>query len=144
MMRRILASFAVLTMTVVLVARADDPAKTKPVEKKPDDPSNLQEEVRLKQVALEARYQKLTVQLRTVAERMARSPKKEDRDKAQQIQDALKLASEAGLGNKFRTLIEQLQKNKTPSIQDVDEALDQSNQVLKSLEEMLAILMSEG
>ncbi len=144
MMRRILASFAVLTMTVVLVARADDPAKTKTADKKADEPNILQEEVRLKQVALETRFQKLTVQLRTVAERMARSTKKEDREKAQQIQDALKLASEAGIGNKFRTLIEQLQKNKTPSIQDVDEALDQSNQVLKSLEEMLALLMSEG
>src|SRR5262249_16228704 len=58
--------------------------------------------------------------------------------------NALKLASEAGVGNKFRTLLEQLQKNKTPSINDVDDSIDQSTEVLKSLEAMLAILMSEG
>src|SRR5438067_684261 len=113
MMRRMLASIGLLTMVVFLAAQADDSAKKK------DDPSSIQDEVRLKEAALEARFQKLTVTMRTVAERLARSPKKEDRDKAELIQSALKLASEAGVGNKFRTLLEQLQKNKTPSVNDV-------------------------
>jgi hypothetical protein len=138
MMRRMLATFGLLTMAMFLVAQADDSAKKK------DDPSSIQDEVRLKEAALEARFQKLTVTMRTVAERLARSPKKEDRDKAELLQNALKLASEAGVGNKFRTLLEQLQKNKTPSINDVDDSIDQSTEVLKSLEAMLAILMSEG
>ena len=36
------------------------------------------------------------------------------------------------VGNKFRTLLDQLQKNKTPSVNDVDDAIDQSTELLKS------------
>lgn len=138
MMRRVLASLAMLTLAVGLGVRADDSAK------KPDDVTSIQEDVRAKQLALENRFHQLTVQLRTVAERMARSTKKEDREKAQHIQDALKLANEAGIGSKFKTLIEQLQKNKVPKIDDIDNALDESNQLISSLEAMLQLLMSEG
>src|SRR4029077_4281005 len=57
MLRRVLASLAMVALAVGLGARADDSAK------KPDDPSSIQDELKIKQIALEAQFHKLTVQL---------------------------------------------------------------------------------
>src|SRR5271167_3437723 len=120
MMRRILASLAVTCLAFVLVARADDPAKPKKDDK---PPATIQEEVRLQQEILARRFREFEQQLLSLAQRLERSSKQEDREKAQILKDAIKLANESGVDVRFGKLIDLLQKSKASSLQEVKEAI---------------------
>jgi hypothetical protein len=144
MFRRMMAVFAMSTLAVVLVARADEAPKASEGDKKKDTPAVIQEEARVKQQLLKERFQKLESDLQTLHDRLAKSSKKEDREQAQVIKEALALISKEGIDIRFDQLVTVLQKSKPNSLQEVKDAADAAEMQAKLLQLLVDKLSTES
>src|SRR5262249_40615440 len=125
----------------MFVQAADPPAKAKVDDKAP---ASIQEEARIKQEFLAQRFKAFEAQLLLVAQRLEGSTKQEDRDKAQILRDAIKLASESGVDVRFQKLVDLLQKSKASNIQEVQEAISQAELLTQNLRAILALLLTDS
>jgi hypothetical protein len=147
MLVRTLAALGVTVTLLALSAPADPPAAPPD---KPADPKELTNEALLKNKALAEQYQEFEAALQRLAQRMERSPKEEDRQKAQSLLAALKIAASDGddkksVEKRFKTLIEGLAKAKVAGIteQDANDAILESDKLAETLDRMIAFLMTE-
>src|SRR5262245_24636128 len=143
MFRRILVALSMTTLGLAMfVQAADPPAKAKADEGKA--PASIQEEARIKQEFLAQRFKAFEAQLLLVAQRLEGSTKQEDRDKAQILRDAIKLANDSGVDVRFQKLIDLLQKSKASNLQEVQEAIAQAEQLTQNLRAILALLLTDS
>src|SRR5215471_13958088 len=138
MMRRMLVVFAMVALAFGLIAQAADPPKAKTEDGK--QPNAIQEEARIKQEFLAQRFKAFEAQLLLLAQRLEGSTKQEDRDKAQILRDAIKLANDSGVDVRFQKLVDLLQKSKASNLQEVQEAIAQAEQLTQNIRAILALL----
>jgi hypothetical protein len=130
-----------LLWAVVLVAslglapggRADDPPKSPG----PQEPAVNQE-------ILAQQFQDFERSLLRLAQRLERSSKPEDRERAATLKKAIALASGKGTDNKFDRLIKILRGSKSLSLQEIKEAMEQNRMVAEDVKAILALLLADN
>ena len=106
--------------------------------------ANNKEDLTILEERLATQFNTFQSNLLQMAQRLERSSKPEDRERAVLLKDAIKKTQELGTPNKFTTLIEMLKNNKAISLNDAKEAMDRSKMVADDIRMLLAILMSDN
>src|SRR5436190_6848733 len=102
------------------------------------------EDLTILEERLASQFNAFQSNLLQMAQRLERSAKPEDRERAVLLKDAIKKTQELGTPNKFTTLIDLLKNNKAISLNDAKEAMDRSKMVAEDIRMLLAILMSDN
>jgi hypothetical protein len=141
MIRRVLGCFLIAALAWGLAVRADDPApKDKPKDKVTADLADQSFE----QKQLKRQYELFEASLLQLAQRLQRSPKAEDRERANILKEALKKASDEAIKPKFETLINLLTTNKAISLTEIRDAMDRSKMLADDIHAVLEILLSDN
>jgi hypothetical protein len=107
--------------------------------------ANLKDVV-ARQQELERRYKAFTTNLVALAQKLNKSDRIEDKDKAKALLKAIEVADKEGVDNKFTTLLRTLAgKNGGLDINlaDINAARNQNDDLIKVLKEILSILQSD-
>jgi hypothetical protein len=134
--------FAILTVTLLAASftlRADDtPPKPADQEFQKDKQQAAFEQERLRR-----EFSAFQQSLLTLAQRYEKSSKAEDREKAIVLRQAIDLASKEGIDNQFNKLVVTLTASGI-SLQDINAAIGQNEQLTKTLREMIDILLTDN
>ncbi len=147
MNRFVIACLGILAFGWVLFVRADDPAKQDDPTKPKDDKSSaaIKDEARENQQVLERRFKDFEQSLLRLAQRLEKSSKPEDRQRADTLKKAIALVGDQGVDLKFKTLIEILQKPSTSlSLTEIKQAMDQNKMLAEDIRAILALLMADN
>src|SRR5437868_13470550 len=136
MIRHVLAVPLVLAMVLVLGVRADDPEKSPA--KVPD-----RDEAAIRQERLKDQFGNFKTSLLNLAQRLERSSRSEDRERAVILKKAIETASAKGIDHQFMSLIHLLKENKALSLNEVKDAMDQTKLLADDIHALLAILLSD-
>src|SRR5207245_7707134 len=109
MIRHVLALPLFLAMILVLVARADDTEKSP--QKNPE-----RDEAAMRQERLKDQFGDFKASLLRLAQRLERSSRPEDRERAVILKQAIATASEKAIDLQFLSLINLLKENKALSL----------------------------
>jgi hypothetical protein len=99
-----------------------------------------------RQQALEKQYKAFTTNLLGLAQKLSKSDRIEDKDKAKALMRAIELADKEGIDNKFTTLLRTLTGKNGGldlSIAEINSAKNQNDDLIKALQQLLAILQSD-
>src|SRR5438105_7028482 len=133
-------AFAVLTAallaTSVSLRAADTPATDPSLQKDKQQAAYEQERLRREFAAFEQ-------SLLTLAQRYEKSSKPEDREKALVLRQAIDLAAKEGIDNQFNKLVATLTASGV-SLQDINAAIGQNEQLTKALREMIDLLLTDN
>lgn len=132
-MRRI--SAVLLGLLVVGIVLAADPPRT--------DPDGIRKTTAVDQERLRQQYNAFQQSLLSLAQRLEKSSKPEDREKAVVLRQAIELASKEGVDNQFTKLVSTLTASGI-TLRDIEGAIGQNEQLLKTLRAMLDILLSDN
>jgi hypothetical protein len=141
MMRRAVLASCFLAALCFLSVGADETAKTKP---DPSSPSAVPGDAALSQEILSRKYKEFEQALLRLAQRLERSSRAEDRERAAVLKQAIEQASTAGIDNKFEKLISTLKASDAASLQVIQEAMAQNKTLAEDLQLLLALLRSEN
>jgi hypothetical protein len=136
MIRRSLVALLIPTLAFLLAVRADDVAK--PKSKPPADEKNAV----IEQERLKTQFTELKAALLRLAQRLERSNRAEDRDRAATLKDAIKKAGEVDPELKFDTLINLLKDKQAFDLNELKEAMVQAQMVADDIRDIIAILLS--
>src|SRR5712692_9095519 len=136
MIRRLLAALLIPTLAFVLAAHADDSAKPK------GTPSADEKDAVIDQERMKWQFTELKAALLRLAQRLERSSRAEDRDRAATLKDAIKKAGEVDPELKFDTLINLLKDKKAFDLNELKEAMVQAQMVADDIRDIIAILLS--
>src|SRR5215213_5177226 len=92
-----------------------------------------------RQQALEKQYKAFTTNLLALAQKLEKSDRVEDKDKAKALRKAIDLADKEGVDNKFTTLLRTLTGKSGGldlSIAEINSAKNQNDELIKLLREM--------
>ena len=119
--------------------------QAQPAAKTPAPTSDVSvKELIARQQAIERNYKNFTTNLLSLAQKLEKSDRIEDKDKAKALRKAIDLADKEGVDNKFTTLFRTLTKSANlPSISDINNAKNQNDELIKVLREILDILQSD-
>lgn len=140
MLRHVLATTVFGILALLVSAGADDPKA--PGKKK--DEAALREEALLQQQRLANQYRSFERSLLELAQRLDRSTKPEERQRAKLLKEAIKSAGELDIKLKFERLISTLRETKALNPQDLQDAEGQSTQLAQDLRALLALLLSDN
>lgn len=146
MNRFAIACLTFLAFGWVLVAWADEPKTDAPAKPKDEkSASAIKEEARDNQQVLKRRFDDFQQSLLRLAQRLEKSSKPEDRQRADTLKKAIALTSEQAVDLKFKTLIEILQKPSTSlSLTEIKQAMDQNQMLAEDIRAILALLMADN
>jgi len=153
MIRRHWPAFAIAMAVLAagLNLQAQPPAaSTSPTSPKPPAPAtpapaadvSLKELIAREQ-ALERQYKAFVTNLLALAQKLEKSDRIEDKDKAKSLRKAIDLADKEGVDNKFTTLLRTLTASNDIKISEINSAKGQNEDLIKVLREILAILQSD-
>src|SRR6266852_473432 len=146
MNRFAITCLSLLVFGWVLVVRGDEP-KSDDASKPKDEKSSavLKDEARESQQVLERRFKDFEQSLLRLAQRLEKSSKPEDRQRADTLKKAIALVGDQGVDLKFKTLIEILQKPSTSlSLTEIKQAMDQNKMLAEDIRAILALLMADN
>ncbi len=89
-------------------------------------------------------YKKFEGSLLRIAQRMARSSRPEDRERAEALYKAIELANKQNVENKFNTLVTTLMSNKSLTTTELQNAGGQNTELIKILRDMLELLLTDS
>lgn len=150
MTRRVLAALGCTALALVLTVRAEPPtriearntpkAEPKAVDASPDkavgDVNRLSRE-----------YKQFEELLLRLTQRMEKSPRPEDRAKAEALRKAIDIANREGVENKFEKLLTTLlgkDSSRNLTTDDLEKAGGQNDELIKILKEMLDVLLTDS
>jgi hypothetical protein len=138
-MKRVLAVLTVtfLAASVSLSLRAADTPPTDSNTKKD------QQQAAYEQERLRREFAAFQQSLLTLAQRYEKSSKAEDREKALVLRQAIDLAAKEGVDGQFNKLVATLTASGI-SLQDINAAIGQNEQLTKTLREMIDILLTDN
>lgn len=143
MMRAFLAFSALLaigTGTPVLAQEPDqEPAKTNNA---PADPDT--EKSRERQEILNRQFREFESALLRLSQRLERSSKPEDRERAANLKKALELASKENTDTKFDRLVTILRSSKALNMREIEQAMEQSQLLEQDIRDILALLLADN
>ncbi len=142
MMRRLFSLLSMMALGLFLVARAEGPAKPKSAEK---EPGAIREEARENQEILHNRFRKFEQSLLQLAQRLERSSKPEDRERAANLKKAIALVSDEFVNVKFEKLIAILKKpSAAVSLPEITDAMNQNKMLADDIRAILVLLMTDN
>ena len=141
-------AIAVAVLAAGLNLQAQPPATPAPAAPAPGTDAAPAVEVTLKELvarqqALEKQYKAFTTNLLALAQKLEKSDRIEDKDKAKSLRKAIDLADKEGVDNKFTTLLRTLTASNDLKISEIASAKNQNDDLIKALKEILAILQSD-
>ncbi|MCI0639994.1 MAG: hypothetical protein L0Y72_12095 [Gemmataceae bacterium] len=132
--RLTLAAMVVGVLGMALTLRAQDaPAKSAAA----DEVAKIRDEIRLREQILRSQYAEFENSLLKLKQRLERSSKQEDRDRAAVLGKVLDFSKDAGIGVQFEQLVQFLKDNQFKAVGDMKIALDRSNRLADDLREIL-------
>ncbi len=133
-----------------LLANAEPPAPSKP-DAKPKAAENDKIEIKptvedlaAKQIRMQALFSDFKSALLRLSQRMANSPKPEDRERAKLLKQALEKANEEGIDNSFDKLVTILKAAKPDDQNAINKAMTETDDLVKRLRAILALLMTDN
>src|SRR5438445_10522672 len=152
MTRRVLAALGCTALALVLTVRADPPtpaeARNTPrakVEPKPVDASPDKAAGDVSRLSRE--YKQFEELLLRLTQRMEKSPRPEDRAKAEALRKAIEICNREGVENKFEKLLTTLlgkDNSRNLTTDDLEKAGGQNDELIKILKEMLDVLLTDS
>jgi hypothetical protein len=142
MCRFILGIFLLTIPAGIFAAGADEPSGNPQEKKKPI--SKVRDDAAIEQERLASQYRGFELAVLHLAQRLERSSKPEDRQRARVLNEAIKKSSEVGITHKFDTLIGLLRSTKPVSITELTEAMTQSKMLADDIQTILDILLSDN
>ncbi len=140
------AAIALAVFAASLTVQAQPPvASTTPAKPPTVTPqSGSLKELIAREHALEKRYKAFTTNLLALAQKLEKSDRIEDKDKAKALRKAIDLADKEGVDNKFTTLLRTLTKSANDiGLNDIASARNQNDDLIKVLKQILEILQSD-
>jgi len=134
-MRR-LTAFLLAAAFVGLTFAADPPAAQ-------NDPDKIRKTTAFDQERLRQQFSAFQQSLLSLAQRLEKSAKTEDREKAAALRQAIELASREGVDTQFTKLVTTLTSSGV-TLRDLESAIGQNEQLRKTLREMIDILLSDN
>src|SRR5262245_19368778 len=139
-MRQFLMCLTIVTIVATPLFLA---AQTPPTKKESDEIDSTKQKTSFD---LERNRQQFTAfqqSLLALAQRLEKSSKPEDREKAVVLRQAIELASKEGVDNQFHKLVSTLTTSGN-TLRDIDSAINQNEQLTKTLREMIALLLMDS
>jgi len=137
MTRRVLASVFTTALALVLIARADDTAKK-------GDATLNKDEAALKQERLKIQFQDFEAKLLRLAQRLEKSSKPEDIEKARVLKRAIDQAQQSGADNKFDRLVSELKTTKALDLDRLEILVKRNEDLASDLRAILKILLTDN
>lgn len=131
----------ILGLAAVLVAanlRAG--AQTKP---KADDSAQIREDLALKQQILYRQFAEFEQALLRLQQRLERSTKAEERERAAILAKALEKSRDKSITTRFEQFVDYLKTGKLTSVSDIAKAVKQSNDLAEDLRDLIALLRED-
>ena len=119
MARHVLAVLILGALAGVVFVHADDAPKKK-------DDKAVRDDVAMQQQRLAAQYRDFEQALLRLAQRLERSSKPEDQARARTLKEAIRKSSDENINTKFDKLISTLRASKELDLQEIKEAMEQS------------------
>jgi hypothetical protein len=135
-MRRLL----IVTLILVGAVRAADPPPAPPTD---TELQKAKQQAAFEQERLRRQFGDFQRSLLTLAQRYEKSAKAEDREKAVVLRQAIELATREGIDNQFNKLVAALTSSGI-TLQEINAAIGQNEQLSRNLREMIAILLSDS
>src|SRR5262245_31266236 len=127
MTRRLLGGLVITGLALVLVARADDPAK----DNDKVDPKASSEAATNRQDRLKYQFREFESALLRLKQRLAESPRAEDKQKAVTLDKAMKEASDHAIDTRFEKLVQLVADSKTfQDLNEIQKAIDYNRQLM--------------
>jgi hypothetical protein len=144
-MRRLLAGLSVALLFGVALSAADPPSPKPATPPAATDAEleRLKQQAAFDQERLRRQFNAFQQSLLTLKQRLEKSSKPEDREKAAVLQQAIDLAGKEGVDNQFSKLVSTLTANGI-TIQEINGAIGQNQELVKTLREMIAILLTDS
>lgn len=143
MTRRLLAIGAILAVSLTCIAWAQDPAPSKS-DAKPAVGAREKDDATVAQDILARQFREFEQVLLRVAQRMERSSKPEDRERAINLKKAIELAGKSSIDTRFDKLISVLKTSNALSIQEIQDALEQSSILVEDIQAILELLLTDS
>jgi hypothetical protein len=138
MILRLLSGAAVLVVGLVTIGLASPQTGNPPSPRLPTDPK----ETLSKQEELRKEFRDFTIKLEEIAERFSRSARPEDQEKARVLRRAIDVAKSQGANLQFEKMVTILTGKGGLSANELQKAIGQNDELLRTLREMLAVLSS--
>lgn len=129
-----------LLLVVFATVRADTPPAATPTEAQLQ---KAKQQAAFEQERLRRQYGDFQRSLLTLAQRYEKSTKLEEREKALALRQAIELSAREGIDNQFNRLVVALTSSGI-TLQEINSAIGQNEQLAKTLREMIAILLTDS
>lgn len=139
MVSRILMSaiaLAGLTYGLAVLGQESTPPKS-------TDAIKIKDELSLKEKILANQYQEFEQQVLRLKQRLERSGKQEDRDRALVLDRVLEFCKEKSISVKFEQMIDLLQSKELKSLPDIKQALERSQGIAEHLRDVITMLRED-
>ncbi|MBY0528486.1 MAG: hypothetical protein K2R98_34160 [Gemmataceae bacterium] len=140
MMRSLLALLVGVAVITAPLVGADapkaDPDKKTPVE--------IKNEAALREMLIAQKYREFELALVRLAQRLEKSTKAEDKEKAKFLKEALETAGKGGITTRFERLISILKESKANNLSEIKEAIDLGERLAQDMRDMLKLIMQDG
>lgn len=136
-----LATLGLAAATFVLALRADETGTAGKA--KPRDAGEIREDVSLREQILARQFNDFVRSLLQLKQRLERSPKMEDRERAVVLGKALDKIQSEGIATRFESLVNYLKEQKLSSVPEITEAKDNAQRLAENLRELLQLLRED-
>jgi hypothetical protein len=148
MTRRVLASMFVAAVAFALLAHAQGP-QTDPKAKPPRteeeiDPRATLDDLAIKQERMQRAFNDFKAALLRLSQRMAVSPKPEDKEKARVLKIAVEKAHEEGIEQGFDKIVGILKDSRAVDTSKLDTALNENKELTNRIRAILALLLTDN
>jgi hypothetical protein len=140
--RYLLAGLGLVALAGVLLLRADEPGATPA--KTADNSNKIKQDLPVQEDILSRRFQKFQDSLQTLMERLERSSKLEDRERAAVLRKALDQAKDASITTRFEQLVNFLKNSRLDNTGDLGKAEQDSMRLADDLRMILALLREDS
>lgn len=142
-MRRVLAALTATLFAGSLALRAADAPPPSAAAPTDQELQKAKQQAAFEQERLRRQFNAFQQSLLTLAQRYEKSGKAEEREKAVVLRQAIDLAGREGVDNQFNKLVATLTASGI-SLQDINAAIGQNQQLTKTLREMIAVLLTDN
>jgi hypothetical protein len=136
--RVLLTAAGVAVLTGLIAVRAQEPSA--PAARSEDKAAKLKEDLELQQQNLARRFGEFQQQLLRLQQRLEKSPRKEDQDKAAILKRALDEAQIKLISTQFESLVDFLKSQKFTKVGDIKAAHERTLRLADDLRDVLALL----
>lgn len=132
-----LVTLSLAAMTWVLALNAQDAGK------KTDTTGQVREDLTIKEQVLSRQFAEFQQSLLRLKQKLERSAKQEDRERAKILDRVLQKAKDELIGTQFGQLVDFLRDQKFSNLGDIKKAVDQSKELAEDLRGLLALLRED-